>query len=73
MLPKYRVDTVDRIQRILRRDQIIRIQDVENDEYNEVVPENLTDFPDKEVTNGTRIYQRFQDGRIFEICVLRGN
>jgi len=72
MLTKYQVDTVDRVQRVLRKDQTIKIHDVTEDDYARVTPEDLPDFPDKEVTNGTRCYQRFQDGRIFEICILRG-
>jgi hypothetical protein len=34
--------------------------------------ESLPEFPDEEVSNGTRIFQKFKDGRIFRISVLRG-
>lgn len=76
MADHYKVDTVTRVQAVLAsregEHQIIKIRDV-TDDVN--CPDNIVnfpDFPDHEVRNGTRIYQKFQDGRIFEICVLRG-
>jgi len=34
--------------------------------------ERLEEFPDIPVPSGTRVYQDFDDGRIFEICIVRG-
>ncbi|WP_321422801.1 hypothetical protein [uncultured Methanobacterium sp.] len=72
----YKVDDVSRVQAVLAsregEHQIIKILDVTHDVN---CPENIVnfpEFPDVEVRAGTRIYQKFQDGRIFEICVLRG-
>lgn len=76
MVDHYKVDTVSQVQAVLAsrpgEHQIIKIRDV-TDDVN--CPENVVnfpEFPDVEVRSGTRIYQKFQDGRIFEICVLRG-
>lgn len=75
MADYYKVDTVPRVQAVLAsqdpQGQIIKIREVTDDEDCPKRIEKLPEFPDREVRNGTRVYQRFQDGRIFEICILR--
>ncbi len=73
----YRTDSVLRVQRILEtqghNSQVIKIREVTDDQYN--CPDDfysLPKIPDHGVSNGTRIYERWIDGRIWEICVLRG-
>lgn len=73
-MQEYKVDSVSRVQAVLevegRNKQIIRISATEDMAPVQVY--GLPEFPDEPVSNGTRIYQIFQDGIIFEICVLRG-
>lgn len=76
-MTQYKVDSVTRVQWILQTEdpnnQILKIREVTGDKYS--VPENfddLPDLPDKPVSNGTRVYLRWPDGRIWEICILRG-
>jgi len=77
MVEQYKVDSVTRVQLILQTEdpnkQILKIREVTEDKYS--CPENfyeLPDLPDKPVSNGTRVYLRWLDGRIWEICILRG-
>jgi len=77
MNSQYRTDSVLRVQRILgtkgSNSQILKIREVTDDEYS--CPKNFLDLPElpsTPVSNGTRIYERWLDGRIWEICVLRG-
>lgn len=77
MVDQYRTDSVLRVQRILETDgpnsQTIKIREVTHDKYG--CPEdffNLPKLPNQSVSNGTRIYERWIGGRIWEICVLRG-
>lgn len=73
-MQEYKVDSVSRVQAVLevegRNKQIIRISAAEN--MAPVQVHGLSEFPDEPVSNGTRMYQVFQDGVVFEICVLRG-
>lgn len=73
MVEHYQVDTVSRVQAVLQdqapHNQVMKIRVVQ---MKRTDFEELEEFPDDPVNNGTRIYQRFPDGRIFEICVLRG-
>ncbi|MDY9922747.1 hypothetical protein [Methanobacterium sp.] len=75
MFGSFRVDTVSRVQAVLAsgepQNQIIKIREVTDESDCPKRIESLPEFPDQEVRNGTRVYQKFRDGRIFEICVLR--
>ena len=70
----FKVDTVSRVQAALEIEgpnrQILRISVA--DDMSQVQVMGLPDFPDERVSNGTRVYQVFQDMIIFEICILRG-
>ena len=76
-MESYKTDSVTRVQLILQTEdpnnQILKISDVTGDKYS--CPENFFDLPylpDEPVSNGTRVYLRWPNGRIWEICVLRG-
>lgn len=72
MVDHYKVDTVARVQRVLLHEhpmnQVLKIRVVEM-LYSDV--EELEEFSDEHVNNGTKIYQ-ILNGLVFEICVLRG-
>lgn len=78
MTTHYKVDTVSRVQAVLKPEkplrQTISIRELTHREdcpsFKEI--EALKEFPDETVSNGTRMYQIFQGIRVFEICVLRG-
>jgi len=71
---RFQVDSVSRVQAVLGLEhpnrQIIRISAVED--VAPVQVQGLPEFPDVQVSDGTRVYQVFQGGVVFEICVLRG-
>ncbi|BDZ68564.1 hypothetical protein [Methanobacterium ferruginis] len=75
-MQEYKVDTVSRVQAILRSKephrQIISIREAMNDYDYPREFETLPEFPDEPVSDGTKVFQKFKDGRIFRISVLRG-
>jgi hypothetical protein len=76
MVEQYRTESVLHVQRILEtsgpNSQVLKICEVTNDKYR--CPDDFNALPKlpNHVSNGTRIYERWLDGRIWEICVLRG-
>lgn len=76
MVEQYRTESVLHVQRILEtqgpNQQVLKIREVTDDKYS--CPEDFQALPPlpSQVGNGTRIYERWLDGRIWEICVLRG-
>lgn len=74
MVERYRTETVARVQGFLETEptqcQIMKIRRAKDITYDEV--RSLPEFPDEHVSNGTRVYQRWYDGQIFEICILKG-
>jgi hypothetical protein len=75
MVAVYKTHCVERVLTfLLTKDphrQILKIRDVTGKPDCPERVERLEEFPDIPVPSGTRVYQDFDDGRIFEICIVR--